>query len=60
MNKYNVIFTSTFNQMFHNKLNNYKYYSDTYCNKIENKVYETIHLLKNFPYSAPLIKYMGV
>lgn len=46
MNKYNVIFTSTFNQMFHNKLNNYKYYSDTYCNKIENKVYETVHLLK--------------
>lgn len=60
MKKYNIIFTSTFTEMFNSVSIQYTHYSSTYSDNIEKKLYKAIHLLKTFPYSAPLIKYKGI
>lgn len=59
MNKYKILFTQTFKDMFKYQLDKYNSYSPTYALKIEKKLHEAISILELFPYATPSVKFKG-
>lgn len=56
MNKYKILFTQTFKDMFKYQFDKYKSYSPTYAYNIKKKLNEAISALEIFPYTTPSVK----
>ena len=59
MNKYKILFTQTFKDMFKYQFDKYISYSPSYALKIEKRLYEAISVLELFPYATPSVKFRG-
>ena len=59
MKSYKIRFTKSSDKMLESNLKHCKKYSPTYADKIERKVYESIKLLKIFPYANPTLRIRG-
>ena len=59
MNKYKILFTQTFKDMFKYQFDKYKSYSPTYALNIKKKLNEAISALEIFPYATPSVKFRG-
>ena len=57
MNKYKVLLASSFNTMLKYTLYKNKYYSIAYTNKVVDKIYQAITVIKTFPYATPSVKF---
>ena len=57
MNKYKILFTQTFKDMFKYQFNQYYSYSPTYALNIKKKLFQAISTLETFPHATPSVKF---
>lgn len=60
MIKYKIIFTSSFKNMLKDELIKCKTFNSTYALKIEKIIYNSINLLRIFPFASQLFKIKGI